>query len=142
MNGRKGLRELKSSSLLLDSDILIDHLRGVDPLDKFMDSSLDNDCFISVISVAEIYSFLRFNEIEVVESMFSELDILNIDPVIVKLAGMYRMNFYKSHSLSIPDTIIAATANINNIILVTKNIKHFPMNDIEKYGPVHEQNSI
>jgi len=45
--------------------------------------------------------------------------------LIAKLAGKYKMIFYKSHNLSIPDALIAASAKISNAILVAKNIKHF-----------------
>ena len=47
----------------------------------------------------------------------------------------YRMNYYKSQQLTIPDAIIAASSKINNALLLTKNLKHFPMEDIEKIRP-------
>jgi predicted nucleic acid-binding protein len=120
---------------LIDSDILIDHLRGAGFLKKIMNPALKNNCHISVISISEIYSLLFEDEIEPVENLFSQLGILIVDSFTAKLAGMYRMNYRNSHSLTIPDTLIAATAKINNIILVTKNMKHFPMDDIEKIRP-------
>ena len=55
--------------------------------------------------------------------------------IISKLAGNYRMIFYKSHSLKIPDAAMAAIAKFTNTILVTKNLKHFPMDDIQKIKP-------
>jgi len=45
------------------------------------------------------------------------------------------MNYYKSHQLTIPDAIIAASSKINNTLLITKNLKHYPMENIEKIRP-------
>jgi predicted nucleic acid-binding protein len=129
------LKEIKNSKLLLDSDIIIDHLRDIGNFDNLVNDSDNNICYISVISIAEIYSLLYFNEYEIVERLISELKIANVDSIIARLAGSYRMNFFKSHSLTIPDAIIAATAKITNAILVTKNLKHFPMDDVEKIKP-------
>jgi len=129
------LKEIKNSRLLIDSDIIIDHLRGTGNLEELIKDSAKNSCFISVISIAEIYSLLYANEFEIVNALISQLKIFNVDLVIAKLAGTYRMNFSKSYLLTIPDAIIAATAKIHNTILVTKNLKHFPMEDIEKIKP-------
>jgi predicted nucleic acid-binding protein len=129
------LKEIKNSKLLLDSDIIIDHLRDIGNFDDLVNDSANNICYISVISIAEIYSLLYFNEYEIVERLISELKIANVDSIIARLAGSYRMNFFKSHSLTIPDAIISATAKITNAILVTKNLKHFPMDDVEKIKP-------
>ena len=63
------------------------------------------------------------------------MEIINVDPIIAKLAGSYRIEYLKSHQLSIPDAIIAASAKIKGAILITKNLKHFPMEDIDKKRP-------
>jgi len=129
------LKEIKNSRIILDSDIIIDHLRGIISLDNLTDNSLGNTSLISAVSIAEIYSLLYFNEIERAEKLFSTLKAVNIDSVIAKLAGGYRMIFYKSHNLLLPDALIAASAKISNAILVTKNLKHFPMTDIDIIKP-------
>ena len=129
------MKEIKNSRLLIDSDIIIDHLRGTGNLEELIQDSAENSCFISVISIAEIYSLLYVNEYEIVNALTSQLKIFNVDSIIAKLAGAYRMNFSKSYFLTIPDAIIAATAKIHNTVLVTKNLKHFPMDDIEKIKP-------
>lgn len=90
---------------------------------------------ISAVSIAEIYSLLYINEIEKVEKLISTFKVVNIDSVVAKLAGNYRMIFYKSHNLLMPDALIAACAKISNSILVTKNKKHYPMNDIDILKP-------
>ncbi len=129
------MTEIKNSNLLIDSDIIIDHLRGIGNLSDFLKNSAKNICYISVVSIAEIYSLLYFNEIEVVERLFSQFKAVHVDPLIARLAGNYRMHFYQTHALTLPDAIIASTAKIINAILLTKNIRHFPMEDIEKIRP-------
>ena len=129
------MKEIINSKLLLDSDIIIDHLRDIGNFGDLVSDSTNNTCYVSVISITEIYSLLFFNEYETVERLISELKIANVDSIIARMAGSYRMNFFKSHSLTIPDAIIAATAKITNTVLVTKNLKHFPMDDIEKIRP-------
>jgi predicted nucleic acid-binding protein len=129
------LKEIKNSRIILDSDIIIDHLRGFKYLDNLTGQLFGNTSLISAVSIAEIYSLLYFNEIEKVEKLISTFKIVVIDSVIAKVAGKYRMIFHKSHNLLIPDALIAASAKISNAILVTKNIKHFPMTDIEIIKP-------
>ena len=129
------MKEIKNSRILLDSDILIDHLRGFKYLEDLTSNSSGNTSLISAVSIAEIYSLLYFNEIERVEKLISTFKVVDIDSVIAKLAGKYRMIFHKSHNLSIPDALIAASVKISNAILVTKNIKHFPMTDIDIIKP-------
>ena len=129
------MKEIKNSRILLDSDIIIDHLRGFKYLEDLTSNSSGNTSLISAVSIAEIYSILYFNEIERIEKLISTFKVVDIDSVIAKLAGKYRMIFYKSHNLLIPDALIAASAKISNAILVTKNIKHFPMADIDIIKP-------
>ena len=129
------MNDIKNKSILIDSDVIIDHLRGIGNFGKIINNTSNNKCHISVISIVEVYSNLFPNEYKVVEMLLSELKIVNLDMIISKLAGNYRMIFYKSHSLKIPDAVIAATAKFTNTILVTKNLKHFPMNDIQIIKP-------
>jgi predicted nucleic acid-binding protein len=135
LNGIKELKEIKNSKILIDTDIIIDHLRGIGNFEDLVSDSAKNTCHISVITVAEIYSLLYSKEYELVDRLFLHLKAISVDTVIAKLAGNYRMNYYKSHQLTIPDAIIAASSKINNTLLITKNLKHFPMEDIEKMRP-------
>ncbi len=127
--------EIKNSKILIDTDIIIDHLRGTGNFKDLVSDSTNNTCYISVISIAEIYSLLYFKEYEIVDRLILYLKVINVDEIIAKLAGSYRMAYYKSHGLTIPDAIIAASTNLNNAVLVTKNIKHFPMEDIKSIRP-------
>jgi predicted nucleic acid-binding protein len=128
------LEEITNNKILIDTDIIIDHLRGIG---NFLDIIKDNTyvSFIPAISVAEIYSFLYPHEYEIVEKLLGEMIVVNVDSNIAKFAGSYRMKYLKSHSLSIADALIASSAKFNNAALITKNVKHFPMEDIKKIKP-------
>jgi predicted nucleic acid-binding protein len=129
------VKEINNQRILVDTDILIDHLRGSINISKLIDSSSGNTSFISVISIAEIYSFLFVQEYQAVDELLNMMTVINIDSLIAKTAGKYRMAYIKSHMLTVPDALIAATAKINRAALITKNIRHFPMDDITKIRP-------
>ena len=129
------MTDMRDSNILIDTDIIIDYFRDIGNLGEMIDDSHNNRCFVSVISIAEIYSNIFPREYEIVEKFLSLLEIVNVDKVISRLAGSYRMEFNKSHFLEIPDALIAASAKITDTILITRNIKHFPMDDIQKIKP-------
>ena len=129
------MKEIINSRILIDTDVIIDHFRGNESFGLLISDQSQNICYISVITIAEIYSLIYSHEYELVEKLANQLHVLNIDVQIAKLAGAYRMTYYKSHALNIPDGLIAATAKINDLILVSKNIRHFPMDDIIKTRP-------
>ena len=57
---------------------------------------------------------------------------LDITPEIAELAGAYLQKYTpRILRFDISDAIIAATAIVHKLILVTKNVKHFPMPEIK-----------
>lgn len=56
-----------------------------------------------------------------------EFAILSLTPEIGNKAAQLMENFNLSHSLAIPDALIAATAIENDLPLATTNYKHFKM---------------
>ena len=126
-----------SEALLIDSDILIDHLRKVQNALDYIQKKLDDDStlFISVICRIEIFSGARKGEDETIQSLFDTLTSVDVDLAIADAAGEYLRKFRKSNAMSIGDAIIAATAKEMGVKLVTRNIKHYPMKDIEIIKP-------
>ena len=129
------MKEIINSRILIDTDIIIDHFRGNESFGLLISDQSQNICYISVITIAEIYSLIYSHEYELIEKLANQLKVLNVDAQIAKLAGAYRMTYCKSHALNIPDGLIASTAKINDLILISKNIRHFPMDDIIKIWP-------
>jgi predicted nucleic acid-binding protein len=124
-------------ALLIDSDILIDHLRkeksALDCINQEIDGGYP--LFISVISRIEILSGARKGEGETIQSLFEMFTAVDVDVAIADRAGEYLGKFRKSNAISIGDAIIAATAREMGMKLVTRNIKHYPMKDIEILKP-------
>lgn len=125
------------TSLLIDSDVLVDHLRKERKALDFLTAEIEKDSllFVSVISRTEILAGMRSGEENAVKSLFELMTPIDIDVTIADKAGEYLRKFSKSHALNIGDAIIAATSHEMTLKLVTKNVKHFPMKDIEIVKP-------
>jgi len=122
---------------LLDTDVLIWVLRGKQEIiDKVLTLKEEAPLSISVISIAEIYKNIFPAELVVTEDYLEQHIVFDVEAKIAKIAGLYWQQYGKQlKNLSLTDCVIAATANVNNLTLVTLNTKHFPMKDIEVLDP-------
>jgi len=124
-------------SLLIDSDVLIDHLRKEKQALRFLAAELENNSliFVSVISRVEILAGIRKGEDAIVNSLFEILTPVNVDISIADRAGEYLRKYSRSHSMSIGDALIAATSKEMSLTLITRNVEHYPMQDITIINP-------
>mgnify|MGYP005850457473 CR=1 FL=1 len=132
-----GQGDWESSSYVIDSDVLIDHLRGYRTALDFIDTLILDGaevCF-SVISEAEIYSNVQPGEEASILALFRALTRLNVNGVIARKAGEYRALYRRSHGMALPDALIAATALVHQSTLITRNVRHYPMLDIQVVMP-------
>lgn len=115
------------SNLLIDTDVLIDYLRGYRKAKDYLDN-LKNQAYISSISVAELYAGVREkDEREILDKYLDLYKAIPIDSKIAVTGGLYRREYNRSHGVGLADAIIAATAESISASLVTLNKKHFPM---------------
>lgn len=123
---------------LIDTDIIIWILRGNKKYEEFLQNLKDKDSLsISVITIAEIYKNIYPSEIVKTENVLNELETWDVTPAVAKQAGLYWQEYIKQlKNLNITDCLIAASANVNNLTLVSLNIKHFPMKDIKTLNPL------
>ena len=118
------------SSLLLDTDILINLLRGnVAARDFIADNLEENELLCSVISVAEIWAGMRPHEELATRRLVDSLKVVEINRAMAMKAGSFK-GTTKSHSLELDDCMIAATAFCTGATLATGNGKHYPMKEI------------
>ena len=118
--------------VLVDTDILINFLRGKKPAQNYLFSLLeDSTIYCSTITVAEIYAGMKEHEKEKTNELIDSLYILNVTHEIAEKAGEYKRN-EKRQSLELDDCLIAATACIKEAFLATGNLKHYPMAAIRK----------
>lgn len=122
---------------LIDTDIIIWILRGNKKYEEFLQNLKDKDSLsISVITIAEIYKNIYPSEIVKTENVLNELETWDVTPAVAKQAGLYWQEYIKQlKNLNITDCLIAASANMNNLTLVSLNTKHFPMRDIKTLNP-------
>ncbi len=122
----------KNSGFLLDTTILIDLFRGRKDAIVFLDKlSQEGSLFVCAIVVSEIFSGVRPAELPKVEEFLEAMSCIKIDYKTAKRAGLYKRDFQrKGLNLSISDTLIAATAVDHSLTLVTKNVRHFPMEEL------------
>lgn len=112
---------------VLDSTILIDHLRGLDSARAYLVSLADAPA-CSEISRTEITQGLRSSEREAAEDLFAAMRWVVVDERISRRAGELGRRYRRSHpGLGLADLIIGATALELNAPLATLNVRHFPM---------------
>ena len=115
---------------LLDTNIIINHLRGEKIIDKTV---IEKGAAISVISYGEIlYGAYKsqnkeenLNRIRILISKLS-LQIINLDKEIIKIFAQLKSSLeLKGQKLDDFDLLIGATSIANFFTLQTDNIKHF-----------------
>ncbi len=120
----------KIGSILLDSTVLIDISRGDEKVIYFIDTARKNNqsVAISIISSMELIIGCRDkNEVNKTLKFLKDYSIIDISIPISRGAFRLVIQYNKSHGLIIPDAFIAATALVENLILVTSNVRHFNM---------------
>jgi predicted nucleic acid-binding protein len=116
-----------SVPLLVDTDVLIDYLRGRTEAEDYVDN-LSAPLFLSVITVAELYTGVRDGaERTKLDTFVGAFGIIAVDRDIAIMGGLYRRDYGKSHGTGLADALIAATVTVHSLTLVTLNKKHFPM---------------
>jgi predicted nucleic acid-binding protein len=127
------------SEVLLDSDVIISWLRGIDPIAGIIVDLLERKTSLiwTPVSIAEIFAGVRETEKARANKLFLVLDMLPISAPIGKRAGEYLHKYAKSHNVELGDALIAASAQISGLPLWTLNKKHYPMKDIRHYAPDH-----
>lgn len=116
-----------SNAILVDTDVLIDFLRGDDRAISFVfDNS--SQIILSPIVIAELYAGVKGdNELSVLDKFISFFRTVPIDSETAKAGGLYKRDFGRSHGVGLADALLAAAADKENAQLKTLNVKHYPM---------------
>lgn len=113
--------------ILLDTDVLVDFLRGHTKAVAFV-NACSARIILSSIVVAELYAGVKGNAEEVALANFVSLfRVVPVSTEIAKAGGLYKRNYGKSHAVGLADGILVATAEAENAELKTLNTKHYPM---------------
>ncbi len=122
--------------VLVDTDIVIEILRGRDRQvgSKWTGLVASGTVILySPVVAAETWAGARPAEHAPIQSFFDSLTCLPADNETGKLAGDLLRRYARSHSLEIPDALIAGAAIQHKAALWTRNRKHYPMPGLTFY---------
>lgn len=106
---------------LLDSVILIDHLRGVGPATEWLEKLKEGEAAISVITRAEVLSGGTAEEADLALRLCDKFECLPLtEEDATVAAGMRREMRWK-----LPDALQAAAAKRHGLKLVTRDVRGF-----------------
>lgn len=115
--------------ILVDTNILIDHLRSVPKATELMDGVENNNFegLLSTINIMELMAAPKMTEkrFESIKCLLDIFEHVPVDSNIATVAGQYLAKYRASHGLEPMDAIIAASAQVSEAVLFTLNIKHF-----------------
>ncbi|MBU4299321.1 type II toxin-antitoxin system VapC family toxin [Patescibacteria group bacterium] len=114
------------SQYLLDTDIIIDHLRTKTFSLKLIQKLQIEKCLflISVITKAEVFAGLSMADLKIqnqVKEFLDSFQNIEINSQIAEKAG----EFKRKYKVDLIDSLIGATAFFTNSILITRNLKDF-----------------
>ena len=116
--------------ILADTTVLIDNLRDLPGAGAAIDAATDrgDTMAASVLTKVELLSGMRAHEKSATRELMASLRWIDVDDTIAELAGTLARRYRASHhGIGVVDYVIAATVNVTDGELWTRNIKHFPM---------------
>jgi len=119
------------STILIDTDVAIDFLRGHEYARDFILPLWEKgSALFSILSTYELYAGMKEEEAEPTENFINACIIESLTPEITKKAGeIYRMHRIKGVTFTAIDCMILATAIINDHKIATRNVKHYALKE-------------
>lgn len=112
--------------ILLDTTVLIDVIRGDPAALRWLDELRDlPSC--SELTRTEVLRGMRSPERSATSRLLDELEWHPVDRAVSSRAGALGRRYRAGHDLGLVDLVIAATAQVNELPLVTSDVRHFPM---------------
>lgn len=116
--------------ILVDSDVLIEHLRGKDAARDWLVNARQSSgpLAISVVSLAEVAGGMRPPERREVMRLLGSMHRFKVTEQVAWRAATLMQEYRRSHTgIGLGDYLIAATALTEGLDLATLNIRHYPM---------------
>ena len=121
---------------LIDTDVMVDFFKHKDPAKGLIKKlSQDATLALSTLTITELRSGWTRKEADfLLPRLYALCAVVPVSKEIAEQAGKWRQEYKsKGVSLGTPDTVIAATAYLNNYPLLTNNTKHYPMPELARY---------
>ncbi len=119
---------------LIDTDWVINHLKGEAQIVKKLEELAPEGVAISVISMAELYEGVYYSRDPIKsqklldEFLAPDLKMLNVEQEICKVFGKERGRLRQQKKMiSDFDLLIASTCLYYNLTLLSNNLKHYEM---------------
>ena len=117
--------------LVLDTSVLIDHLRGRPrAATELIPNAIarGDELWSSYVVRAELLAGMRVGEELATRSLLSLISWADVDDPLAETAGALGRRYLPSHpGIEVADLIVAALAEHLDAALQTTNVKHFPM---------------
>ena len=126
------------SLYLVDTTVLIAHLRGDEAITRMLLDLLAgrHSLGTSCVNVAEVERGVRPKERKAATDLLSRLHFLETTREAAVRAGRYQAEFERrGRTIHTADALIAGTARAHGAILVTDNVRDFPMRDVRTQAP-------
>lgn len=125
------------SRFLLDSDVMIWHLRGRKEITEMLrDLQRFGVPACSALSVIEVQLGVKKGEEDKTDRFLGSLRVFDVNREIANHAALLIRRYKaKGIRMEVPDGVIASTCILNDLILVTYNTKHYPIPDL-KFHPL------
>lgn len=121
---------LSAMPALLDTDVIIEYLRGRSRAVEFIEG-LEEDLLLSAMTVAELFAGLKgADEERALDDFLQAFEVVPITERIARKGGLLRRDFGPRHGTGLADAIVAATAQESKARLFTFNLRHYPMLDL------------
>ena len=124
------------ATYLLDTSVIIDALNGKQNRDQILKELLREGHLLACcsINVTEVYAGLRSHEETRTRELLESLQYFPISWLVARLAGLLKRDYArKGITLASTDVTIAAIAIHHQLILITDNLKHYPMKELSIY---------
>lgn len=117
-------------TVLLDTSVLIDHLRGDERAVRLLDDLVvaDEAVWAATPTRTELLAGIRARERDALSRLFAALAWVDITTAIADEAGELAHRYGRSHpGIDTADYLIAGAARTIGARLLTLNVRHFPM---------------
>jgi len=116
--------------LIVDTSVVIDHLRGVRQATDVLRSAVNrgDELWSVTIVRTEVLAGARPGEEVAIDRLFARMRWIDVTTVLADAAGRLAATYLRSHpGVDTVDYLIAAATAVLGGQLLTLNVRHFPM---------------
>ena len=126
-----------ATTCLLDSTVIIDAINNRNSRSELLERLIPEGTLLACcsIKITEVHMGMRPHEAAKTEELLASLEFYPVTPEVAKYAGeLYREWRQKGLTLSLPDLTVAAVAIRNGLLLLTDNLRDFPMPELQLHS--------